>query len=149
MQAGRPTKYRDEYCQEILDYFNEPRWVIRKTFKYYKGERFDYEKEEPCDIPTFNKFARKIDVNQDTIYEWAKVHPKFSESLKICKGIQADILSDHAAKGYYNPAIAKLLLSHNHGITETTIQINENTNLNLELEPNKIKELDSILESEV
>lgn len=31
----------------------------------------------------FESYAAVIDVNSDTLYEWAKVHPEFSEAKKV------------------------------------------------------------------
>src|SRR6266850_4501760 len=53
---GRPTEYRSEYCQEIVDFMS--------------------------DGAALCEFAKHIDVNMDTIYQWAKVHPDFSEAKK-------------------------------------------------------------------
>lgn len=55
--VGRPTKYKKEYCEQLIEHFEE-------GFSY-------------------GSFAGKIGVNQDTLYEWEKVHPEYSESKKI------------------------------------------------------------------
>lgn len=53
---GRPTKYDPRYCDEIEEFM---------------GQGFSQA-----------AFAGKIGVNEDTIYEWKKVHPAFSEATK-------------------------------------------------------------------
>lgn len=53
---GRPSSYRPEYCQKLIDHMR--------------------------DGYSFESFAAIADVNQDTLYEWAKVHPNFSEAKK-------------------------------------------------------------------
>lgn len=60
MPAGRPTLYKEEYCQELIDF-------MAKGYSY-------------------TAFAASIDVNLDSLYEWEKVHPKFSEAKKIAFG---------------------------------------------------------------
>lgn len=57
--SGRKTKYKKKYCEMLIDFMA-------------KGLS-----------PT--AFAGEISVNPDTVYEWFKVHPEFSESLKIGK----------------------------------------------------------------
>ena len=56
MGIGRPTKYKEEYCQLLEDHMSE-------GF-------------------TFESFAGLVSVNFDTIHEWAKVHPSFSDAKK-------------------------------------------------------------------
>lgn len=56
MGAGRPTKYKEEYCIQAEK-------LCKKGF-------IDVE------------IADFFEVNVDTIYEWKKKHPKFSDALK-------------------------------------------------------------------
>lgn len=56
-KVGRPTKYKEEYCQMLIDHMSE-------------GYSFD-------------SFAGIVEVNIDTLYEWAKVHAKFSDAKNI------------------------------------------------------------------
>lgn len=62
-KGGRPTKYKEEYTDQA-----------------YKLCLLGATDKEMADF---------FEVNQDTINEWKKVHPEFSESLKKGK-IQAD-----------------------------------------------------------
>lgn len=57
MPVGRPSKYDPKFCDMLIEHMAE-----------------GY---------SFETFAAKIDVNQDTLHEWAKVHKDFSESKKI------------------------------------------------------------------
>jgi hypothetical protein len=56
MPGGRPTKYKKKYCTEIIEFMAE-----------------GY---------TATAFAGHIGVNFDTICEWTKQHPEFSEARK-------------------------------------------------------------------
>ena len=57
---GRPTKYKPEMCQQVIGFMA-------------KG----YSKEAA---------AAQIGVHRDTLYEWAKVHPMFSDAIKLAEG---------------------------------------------------------------
>jgi len=57
--TGRPTKYKEEYCEDLISHMN-------------KGLSFE-------------SFAGVIEVNPDTLYEWCKVHDAFSEAKKIAR----------------------------------------------------------------
>lgn len=55
-KLGRPTKYKEEYCQMLIEHMSSGL--------------------------SFESFAAVIDVNRDTLYEWAKVHSDFSDTKK-------------------------------------------------------------------
>ncbi len=55
--GGRPSKYDPKYCQEIIDFL---------------GQGFSIE-----------AFAGYLGMAIDTIYQWDKKHPEFSEAKKI------------------------------------------------------------------
>ena len=52
---ARPSKYDPSYCQIAEDYLAE-----------------GYSK---------NTVSAKLDIHKDTLYEWIKVHPEFSDSI--------------------------------------------------------------------
>ena len=54
--GGRPTKYKTEYCELLINHM---------AAGY-----------------SFLSFAGLIRVNQDSLYEWERVYPEFSESKK-------------------------------------------------------------------
>lgn len=56
MAGGRPTKYKPEYCEQLIEHMSEG---------------YSYE-----------SFAGVIGVAKDTIYQWEK-HQEFSDSKKI------------------------------------------------------------------
>lgn len=61
-KIGRPTKYAEEFCQKLIDHMSEG---------------FTYE-----------AFAGKVAVNLDTLYQWEKDYPSFSEAKKIGRAAQ-------------------------------------------------------------
>lgn len=54
--GGAPTKYKPEYCQLLIEHMD-------RGF-------------------SFESFAAECDVCFDTLYEWVKVHPEFSEAKR-------------------------------------------------------------------
>lgn len=93
---ARPSKYKPEYAEQA-----------RKL----------------CLLGATDKeLAGFFEVNEDTIYEWKKVHPKFSESIKKGK-IQADAdVADRLyqrAMGYEHPEVH--LSSYEGEVTQTPI----------------------------
>lgn len=57
--VGRPTKYKPEYCQMVVDHMAEG--------------------------ASLTSFAPKIDVARSTINEWIDANPDFSEAVKRAK----------------------------------------------------------------
>ncbi|MHC4649215.1 MAG: hypothetical protein ACYTBJ_27505 [Planctomycetota bacterium] len=79
--GGRPTKYREEYCD------------LAYKFCLLGGA-------------TDEKLAKLFEVTESTISKWKLDHPKFSESLKDGKErADAEIVKAlfHRAKGYQHP----------------------------------------------
>lgn len=111
MPAGRPTAYREEYIGKVNDYIKSCEDVIDHKQGIAK-----------VDLPTHEGFALYLGVNKTTLYEWAKVHAEFSNALDEIKAEQQKRLLNQGLAGNYNSTIAKLILSHNHGMSEKTIQ---------------------------
>jgi len=55
--TGRPTEYRPEYCDKIIEFMSEGKSIVQ--------------------------FAASLKVAESTIYEWAKVNPEFSKAKNI------------------------------------------------------------------
>lgn len=61
MSMGRPSKYLPEYCDKAIELMSEGASIYEIAYEFR--------------------------VNQDTIHEWVKVHPDFSEALKQGKDL--------------------------------------------------------------
>lgn len=87
--AGRPSKYGPH--------------VLDETEKYFTID----QAELPKLLPTIEGLAIKLGVHVDTIYEWEKVHPEFSELLKIARQVQKFVWVQNSLQGNYNSNFAK------------------------------------------
>lgn len=93
-KGGRPSKYKEEYCEKIIEYFSgDP---IEKIDGGLKANP----------LPFLSNFARSIGVCHDTIIEWGKQHPKFSEAYAHAKELQKQHLIQCGLLGLYNPRFA-------------------------------------------
>ena len=90
-KIGRPTKYKPEYCQAIIDYFDIPMFGTDG---------------KPNTPPYLMNFAQSIGINTDTLYEWKAKHPEFSEAYSIAQEKQKQIVMNHALTGGYNASFA-------------------------------------------
>ena len=96
---GRPSKYRKEYCQQIID----------------SGRRGE----------TLVHFACDIMVTKDTLLEWASKHEDFSVALKIAKQLNEAYwlnLANSRGAGLHqgSDTIIKFMLSSAHGYREAS-----------------------------
>jgi hypothetical protein len=91
--GGRPTKYKPEYCQAVIDWMDKEPYTIT-----------DEGKKSPNDLPTFERFAHSIGVAKSTIYKWAETIPEFSDSLKKAGELQEDFWRANSLLGLYSPA---------------------------------------------
>ena len=74
--TGRPSLYKPEYCEMLISH-------MEKGF-------------------SFRSFAGIVRVNFDTVYEWEKVHPAFSDAKKTGEALQLvydERLLDQLSKG--------------------------------------------------
>jgi hypothetical protein len=60
-KTGRPSKYKEEYCELLIRHMAEGL--------------------------SLEAFAGVVKVNQDTIHEWVKKHPAFSEAKSVGIGL--------------------------------------------------------------
>lgn len=66
-RPGQPTRYREEYCLDVIDHMKTGGSL--GSFGAYLGE----------------KYGRDKSVCEDTVYEWIKVVPQFSEAVRVAK----------------------------------------------------------------
>ena len=99
--GGRPSKYNPDFIDEVINY-------LKSTGR------------ENTSLPTIEGFAIWLKVHRDTLYEWAKIYPKFSDTLKEIEMLQKQQLIDDGIYGgkEVNATIVKLLLQNNHGMKE-------------------------------
>lgn len=79
MPAGRPTLYEKRYCEEIVAFMGR-----------------GYSK---------TAFAGEIGVCHDTIVEWAKRHPEFSEAVKRGQAARTKCLEETLIAGETGPKV--------------------------------------------
>jgi len=104
---ARPSKYKPEYCKEIIKFFDKKPYVTKVTkIKSKKGNVYKSYKYISCDLPLLSSFAIKIGVNRDTLNAWDKKYKEFSAALKKAKDCQRRILITNGIKGLYNTAFA-------------------------------------------
>lgn len=106
----RPTLYKPEYCEEIIDFFNRPFFTeedVQTTDKL--GRPIIKKVKIPCQLPTIERFSLNLGIHKDTVYEWARNNPDFSVALATAKQAQQEILIQHTLNGFYKENFAKFV----------------------------------------
>ena len=117
MPAGRPTKYNDKILEKAEQYLLE---CVDTTEQVVTGEseKFtSYKEKIKVNLPTIEGLAVYLNIHRDTLYQWEKEHPDFSDIIERLRGSQIKSLVNNGLSGDYNPTIAKVLLSK-HGYSE-------------------------------
>lgn len=134
MTMGRPTLYREEYCEQIIEYFEQPLYIIKEKEIASGGRKVIIKEEVPNSLPTFEGFARKLRVDHDTLVNWTRKHKDFFGAYMLCKGIQKEFIVEHGSKGNYNAAFTKFLAVN---VTDLRDKVtHEIGDVNLEFKPN-------------
>lgn len=119
-KMGAPTKYDPNFCLRVDDYLkaNQDEWT---EFHKTRGEKSDsYERVLRVHLPTRYGFAEFLGVGLASLDNWEKLYPSFLGALQKIEQEQKRRLLEGGLEGSYNPVIAKLVLSANHGMAEKT-----------------------------
>ena len=98
--VGRPTKYNSE-VQRQADYY---------VFNWGEDPINDV-------VPSRVGLCCWLGINKDTSYEWAAIHPEFSDTLRNIETLQERVAVNGGISGVFNSTITKLVLA-NHGYSE-------------------------------
>jgi len=104
--VGRPTKYKPEYCQELIEFFDREPYrplVVDGVALTDKNGRAVFT---PCEFPTFERFAYKIGVHRETLRNWCDKYPDFFAAYKKAEMLQKDILIQNGLMGQYEKTFA-------------------------------------------
>lgn len=106
-EPGQPTKYKPEYCQQLIDYFSiEPLEIIREQETIgTDGDKY-ISRRLPQRFPWFEGFARKIGVHRNTLKNWCNEYPEFAEAYETAKDLQREFLVDIGLSGATSASFA-------------------------------------------
>lgn len=119
LKVGRPSAFKVEYIKKAQTYLDECADEVVQELSGLSAKGTElYKNRLEVNLPTIEGFAAYIGVNKTTLYEWDKISPEFSDALGLIKAEQHRRLVNAGLSGQYNPTIAKLILSSNHGYKE-------------------------------
>lgn len=105
---GRPTTYRPEYCQSIIEYF-----ASADSWDREEGRVLPKSK-----LPTLERWCHMMGVGTTTVrLNWPKQHPEFARALETAQSLQKAFLLELGAAGVANHVTA-LMLRTIHGMKD-------------------------------
>ena len=109
-------KYKEEYCEKLLEFFNQPDVDIqyKKVFDKQGNVVASMPIMLPGVYPTFELFAASIGVTTGTLKNWCEEHARFKDCYARAKEIQLGKLKSNTMRGLYNPIYAKFEAVNNH-----------------------------------
>ena len=111
VKVGRKSLYKSRYCKELVDYMKEAGDPVYK----HSVSNGSFVKTKVGNLPHYlSAFARKIGVAFDTLNEWTRVHPKFSDAYKTAVKAQEEMLASGTLAGIYAAAGGIFALKNLH-----------------------------------
>lgn len=123
-KVGRPTRYKAEFCQKLIEFFDIEPWEERQIPHYDKAGRKDMDGNDiivwtdikliPKRMPTLTRFAKRINVGYRTVYDWLdkkhrSYHKEFSQAFTLAKELRKNWLIDLGLSGLAPPASFKFV----------------------------------------
>lgn len=117
------AKQTEEYLASCID-------VETQRIKSYNPSNgaTTYELAEEVRLPTIEGLAEYLNIPNRSLYELSEIHEEVAQALERVMEKQKERLTIKGLSGKYNSTIAKLMLSHNHGMSERT-ESNHNVNV--------------------
>ena len=112
IKLGRPTTYNGDIPQAAVDYFTMCWENIQEVERNDSKVGVLQYVQKPTEIPTMEGLAMVIGVNTDTLYEWASVHPPFSDALKLCRNLTVRCTHKLTTFGGMPPALGIFTLKN-------------------------------------
>lgn len=112
---GRPTKYKPEYAEMLIEFFSVDPTIEKETvYKGKDGKEWSKMERVASYLPTFERFAENIGVDDKTLENWYKAkrtsgsprYPEFFRAYIRAKQMQKDILIQNGLLGGYNARFA-------------------------------------------
>ena len=118
MDVGRPTDYNEQILKDTESYIESCEDEVTQVVTGESEKGFTtYKEKVRVKLPSIEGLAFKLRVNRDTIYEWEKKYPEFSDIINVLRAKQAERLINMGLSGDYNAFITKALLGK-HGYSD-------------------------------
>lgn len=98
-----PLKYRPEFCQRLLEFFDVPPFTVTEVMKRDGSVSLV---ETAAELPTFAAFAKQLGTTCGELEAWEKKHPAFRQAVQKARDLQGNILIQNSLRGNYSSSFA-------------------------------------------
>lgn len=98
-----PLKYRPEFCQRLLDFFDVPPFTVTEVMKRDGSVSLV---ETAAELPTFAAFAKLLGTTCGVLETWEKKHSAFRDAAQKARDLQGNILIQNSLRGNYSSSFA-------------------------------------------
>lgn len=126
-RGGRPSKYKPELCEKIVDFFSIPltKMEVYKTETYPDGRVVKFERLVANDPPFLIDFVIANGLHWDTIHDWSNPESprfikEFSDAFNHAKKLQEKFLSLNAIQNRYAQAYSIFYAKNMFGWRDST-----------------------------
>lgn len=125
-EIGRPTMYKDNYAQDLLDFFS----LDEPSYKERTNNQGSVQMVARR-MATFERFANEIGVDTSTLYRWSTatknnsdepLHPEFCIAYARAKDCQMAYILEAGVVGALNSSFLNLFVKNAHGWQDKTEQ---------------------------
>lgn len=136
MTAGRPLEYKgEETVMEVEVYLQGCKDEEYRRIKTEGDSSTSYDNKLRVKLPSIEGLANELKISRETVYDWERKYPEFSDIIKRVRQEQAKRLIDCGLSGDYNPTIAKVLLTK-HGYRDSQeLTGKDGKDLNISFDP--------------
>ena len=113
-RLGRPSKYKPEYCQKIIEYFTQDLYTERVKSRITSKSGSVCENLEllPNAPKWFGSFAYSIGTTQVTLRSWTKTQPEFLSAFTRAKELQHEHIRSLGNMGLFNSNFATFTMKN-------------------------------------
>ena len=100
---GRPTKYKSQYCFDIIAFFDRPHTYEGETVHTNrKGESWVQYQTKANPVPLMCDFAQFLGTTVKTLFDWVKQFEEFRKATTHAQDLQLRHLATVTGLGLYN-----------------------------------------------
>ena len=118
---GRPSSYKPEYCEQIIEYFDqEPhRDVLKKRMTTKDGTEIEEFEMRATDPRFIIGFSRLVGVTRKTLLKWAEDNKEFKSALEEAKLLQGQHIKINSFQKNFATSFAIFAMKNMFGWRDT------------------------------